>query len=270
MCELFGMSARMPATVTLSLGRFARQGGDEAPHRDGWGVAYYEEGDVRRLRGVDAAAESPWVAFLREQGLSSETVIAHVRKANEGRVALRNTHPFTRELDGRMHAFAHNGHLHGFQDALPLAGHWRPVGETDSEHAFCALLERLRPLWRDVELGGVPPLEARHAAVAGFAEALRALGPANFLYADGDALFAHADRRKWEDDGAVRPPGLHRLTRSCPLDPSSPIAGGGVRVEQGPQTVQLFASVPLTDEPWEPMAEGDLVAARAGELAAPG
>jgi glutamine amidotransferase len=266
MCELFGMSARVPAALTLSLDAFARHGGDLAPHRDGWGVAVYEEGDVRRLRGVDAAAESAWVRFLRERGVSTDVAIAHVRKANEGRVALRNTHPFTRELDGRMHVFAHNGHLHGVHDALDLGGYWRPVGETDSEHAFCALLERLRPLWRDVALGGVPPLEARRAVIAEFAGELRDLGPANFLYADGDALFAHAHRRKWEDDGLVRPPGLHALCRTCAVDPSARVTGGGVSVEAGPQSVQLFASVPLTDEAWQPLPEGTVVAARAGEL----
>ena len=38
MCELFAMSARQPATVSLSLEEFARHGGETARHRDGWGV----------------------------------------------------------------------------------------------------------------------------------------------------------------------------------------------------------------------------------------
>jgi glutamine amidotransferase len=54
---------------------------------------------------------------------------------------LENTHPFTRELWGRYWTFAHNGQLTGYK-RLPTGRH-RPVGDTDSEHAFCWLLDRL-------------------------------------------------------------------------------------------------------------------------------
>jgi hypothetical protein len=65
----------------------------------------------------------------------------------------------------------------------------------------------------------------------------------------------------------VRAPGLHALCRTCAVDPSARVSGGGVSVEAGPQSVQLFASVPLTDEPWQPLPEGTVVAARGGQLA---
>ena len=42
MCELFAMSSRVPASVGFSLEKLARHGGAEGPHRDGWGVAFYE------------------------------------------------------------------------------------------------------------------------------------------------------------------------------------------------------------------------------------
>ena len=44
MCELFAMSSRVPATVTFSLEEFARHGGLTAPHKDGWGIVYYDVG----------------------------------------------------------------------------------------------------------------------------------------------------------------------------------------------------------------------------------
>ena len=50
MCELFAMSSRHPATVTLSLSELLRHGGDTGPHADGWGIAYYEGGDARLVR----------------------------------------------------------------------------------------------------------------------------------------------------------------------------------------------------------------------------
>ena len=50
MCELFAMSSRAPATVTFSLEALSRHGGADGPHRDGWGVAFFEGGDARVLR----------------------------------------------------------------------------------------------------------------------------------------------------------------------------------------------------------------------------
>lgn len=54
MCELFAMSCREPAALTLSLDVLARHGGGAGPHRDGWGIAFYEGRDVHMLR--EAAA----------------------------------------------------------------------------------------------------------------------------------------------------------------------------------------------------------------------
>ena len=94
-------------------------------------------------------------------------------------MSLANTQPFMRELRGCSHVFAHNGDLAGIQvsEVLMLGTH-RPVGQTDSEHAFCALLERLRPLWK---MSSPPTVEARLSLLAAFAADLRELGPANFL-----------------------------------------------------------------------------------------
>ena len=47
-----------------------------------------------------------------------------------------------RELWGRYWIFAHNGNLTDF--APELDGSFVPVGLTDSERAFCWLLQRLR------------------------------------------------------------------------------------------------------------------------------
>ena len=109
-----------------------------------------------------------------------------------GERAYRNTQPFGRELAGRMHTFAHNGWLPGLSEAPRLrSSRFTPIGETDSEHAFCALLDRLQGAWRP---GEVPPLQTRMDVVAAFATELSTFGPANFLYSDSDALFAHGHR----------------------------------------------------------------------------
>lgn len=268
MCELFAMSARFPTTVQLSLDELTLHGGATGPHRDGWGVAFVHEGDAFVIREPDAASESACLAFLRKQERPSEQVLAHIRKATQGARLLRNTQPFMRELGGRAHLFAHNGMLTGIErDARFPARRFQPIGDTDSEHAFCALLERIARLGEGSR--ALPSLEARLAEVAAFAADLGTLGPANFLYCDGDAIFAHGHRRT-NDAGVVAPPGLHVLCRACneaAPDESPPLAGLSMP-KLREQQVALVASVPLSDEQWQPLAEGEVVVLREGKLVA--
>jgi len=262
MCELFAMSSLMPATLSFSLERLARRGGAEGPHRDGWGIAFYEGPDCLLLREPRPASESPLMRFMEQQGLRTSMALSHIRLATFGNRSLRNTQPFLRELGGRMHAFAHNGDL---PDLLAEPDDprvpYRPVGETDSERAFCGLLTRLAPLWRDAG-GGVPALAERLAVIDAHAAELRALGPANFLYADGDALFVHAHQRT-QLDGRLRPPGLYLLQRCC-WRSAPELADSGVELQSVRQDVALVASAPLTEELWQPLGEGDLIALSKG------
>jgi predicted glutamine amidotransferase len=262
MCELFALSARLPTTVRLSLDELARHGGETGPHRDGWGVGFMQGGDVLLVREPEPASESRLMGFLRQQHVRSSLVVAHIRRATQGEPMLRNTQPFTRELGGRTHLFAHNGMLPGIEaDGRFPARRFRRIGDTDSEFAFCALLERLAPLWE----GELPPLVDRLRVVAGFAAELRALGPANFLYTDGDVIFAHGHRRR-DESGEIRPPGLHVLCRKCSAsDDGLPVPGVAIETNHA-QEVALAASVPLTKEPWEALREGEIAILREGRL----
>ena len=133
-----------------------------------------------------------------------------------------------------------------------------------SEHAFCNLLARMAELW--LSDGRAPPLDHRLAVFAAFAEQARTLGSANFLYADGDYLFVQANQRT-QDDGSTRPPGLHILNRRCRA-PQETVSGGGVSVTSDTQVVTLLASVPLTDEEWQPLPKNTIFALSHGKIAA--
>ena len=98
--------------------------------------------------------------------------------------------------------------------------------------------------------------------MTGFAERLRLLGPFNFVYTDGDTLFVHSHRRT-QCDGEIRPPGLHLLVRSC-NEQAIDLSQSGIMMAPIAQELTLFASVPLTDEPWEPIAEGEVIAVKEG------
>lgn len=150
MCELLALSTSQSTRLTFSLHTLASRGGETGTTRDGRGVAFYQGADVSLFREPAAAGNSPLVRHLETEGPSTNLAISHIRHATQGSVQLSNTQPFVRELGGRTHVFAHNGDLTGIDRVHVLSmGPYRPVGQTDSERAFCALLERFRPLWAE-------------------------------------------------------------------------------------------------------------------------
>ncbi|MCG6868514.1 MAG: class II glutamine amidotransferase [Gammaproteobacteria bacterium] len=259
MCELFGMSARLPATVGFSLEEFARHGGATNNHEDGWGIAFFEGNDVQVIREAKPAARSAALRFIRTHAYRSKLVIAHLRYATEGEPRLHNTQPFFRELGGTMHAFAHNGDLKGIRQSGVLRGgrRFQPLGATDSEYAFCCLMQKMEPIWQGE---AYPTLEIREAVVRVFAEWIRDMGPANFIYSDGLAMFAHGHRREYGNGKGFRPPGLYCLRRCCDAPaPGVRLAGFSMEDVGDRQRVVLVASVPLSDEPWRPLEEGEIL-----------
>lgn len=263
MCELLAISSKKPATVSMSLDHFASHGSEASANKDGWGIVYYAEDDIRRFRDTGPAAASGWVKFVEKQELCSSLFMAHIRHANVGKVSLPNTHPFSRELGGSMHTFAHNGFLAnvGKNSAFTLQ-RFIPLGDTDSEWAFCVLLERLCSIW--MAEPRIPDLADRYRVVAAFARQARELGPANFIYCDGDTMFVHSDRRR-QADGEFREPGLWLRQQYCPGG-AEKISGGGLDIGSPKQQIVMAASVPLTDHDWEPMQAGSLVALKDGEI----
>lgn len=264
MCELFCLSSALPTTVSFSLERLARHGDLGQANVDGWGLAFFDERDVRLYKEPEPAGQSAWLTYIIERDLPCALALSHIRRASQGALSHANTQPFSRELAGRMHVFAHNGDLHGLGRVEDhRLKRFMPLGQTDSELAFCLLLEQMVGLWAQ---GRIPPLEARRAAVEAFARRMRAHGEANFLYSDGDALFAHGHRRL-PIDGRNREPGLWRLARACAVDPG-PLAARGLTLgEHGEgQHITMLASVPLTDEAWAPLAEGEVVVLHEGRL----
>jgi predicted glutamine amidotransferase len=264
MCELLAVSTSQPAQLSFSLRTLAARGGAKGSTHDGWGVAFYQGLDVALFREPLAAGDSALVRYLETEGPSTQLGISHIRHATRGGVAFANTQPFVRELGGRSHSFAHNGTLLQVEESLALASH-HPVGQTDSEHAFCALLARLQPLWARAK---PPSLDARLEVLSTYAADLRRLGTANFMYSDGDALFAHAHRRIHDGAERAEPPGLWLLERHCKPDEPTTTHEHGVAIEAEEHSALLIASVALNGEAWRPLAEGALVAVRAGRLLA--
>ena len=141
MCQLLGMNCNTPTDVTFSFTGFTQRAGHTGDHSDGWGIAFFEDKGVRHFVDHQRALDSPVADLIRRYPIRSCNVISHIRKATQGAVALQNCHPFVRELWGRYWVFAHNGDLKDFRPTLH--GSFHPVGATDSEHAFCWIMQEL-------------------------------------------------------------------------------------------------------------------------------
>jgi predicted glutamine amidotransferase len=145
MCQLLGLNCKNPTDATFSFSGFAQRAGVTDHHADGWGIAFFEGSEEDRgLRHfIDhlPASTSPVAELIRKYPIKSRNVISHIRKATQGVVSLENCHPFVRELWGRYWVFAHNGNLENY--APRMHGSFKPVGHTDSERAFCWLMQEM-------------------------------------------------------------------------------------------------------------------------------
>ena len=263
MCELFALSASAPVDIKLSLGELARHGDETGIHADGWGVAFLEGRDARVFREPQAAALSPWVKCLQDHPVRSDTAIAHIRHATLGAISLANTQPFGREWRGRAHVFAHNGHLGDFalRDWAACES-FMPIGEMDSEAAFCRLMHAFSS---SPAADAVDQPCAMLATFTSFARQMRDLGPANCILATNGLLLVHADRRT-QRPGVIEPPGLWILQRSCHADEPERLIGAGIDVSHSALQVTLVASVPLTQEGWQPLERGRTLAIGRGQV----
>ena len=186
MCQLLGMNCAQPTDITFSFTGFSARGGLTDHHADGFGIAFFEQKACRLFIDTQGACDSPMAQFIKRYPIKSKNIIAHIRKATQGEVLLENSHPFMRELWGRHWIFAHNGDLKGFNP--PLTGRYQPVGNTDSEYAFCYFLQELQQRFGTK----APELPRLFEAVQEIAAELTPFGTCNFLLSNGQALLAHA------------------------------------------------------------------------------
>lgn len=246
MCQLLGMNCNVPTDICFSFTGFCARGGLTDEHRDGWGIAFFEDEGCRVFLDYQPAAKSPVAELVKRYPIKSRNVIAHIRKATHGQVALQNCHPFMRELWGRYWIFAHNGDLKNFSPALH--GRFSPVGRTDSELAFCYLLEQLYAQFPN----GEPSATALYAAIAVLSREIATHGVFNFLLSNGTWQFAHCSTK------------LSYLVRQYPfyhahlVDEEISIDFSQVTTPQ--DRVAVIATVPLTDnEAWITLMPGELL-----------
>ncbi|OUS23692.1 class II glutamine amidotransferase [Gammaproteobacteria bacterium 45_16_T64] len=255
MCELLGMSANVPTDICFSFSGLMQRGGRTGPHKDGWGIAFFEGKGVREFKDVDASANSEIAKFVRNYPIKSHIVVSHIRQANSGKIALENTHPFSREMWGRPWVYAHNGQLKGIKKK-PLI-QYCPVGTTDSEHALCYLLDQLKLDYDNRPNAKKTFFKRMHEILT----QISVHGVFNVLLSDSEYLYCFCTTK------------LCWITRKAPFG-SAQLKDDDVTINFHDETtpndiVSVVATAPLTtNEEWNIMEPGELVVFKAGEVVA--
>ncbi|WNC73894.1 class II glutamine amidotransferase [Thalassotalea psychrophila] len=255
MCELLAMSANVPTDICFSFAGLMQRGGNTGPHKDGWGITFYEGKGCRTFKDPKPSFDSEIAKLVTNYPIKSVAVVCHIRQANAGPVSLENTHPFTRELWGRNFTYAHNGQLANHKQILKTHK-LLSIGITDSEQAFVWILEQLRIKFGDNRPGS----EALYNYLASLCELIDALGVFNLILSDGEFIFAYCSNN------------LHWITRRAPFGPAK-LIDTDVAIDFKKETtehdvVTVIATQPLTaDETWSKLHAGDWLAFEYGEIA---
>jgi predicted glutamine amidotransferase len=247
MCQLLGMNGNTPTDIVFSFTGFCTRAEE---HKDGFGIAFFEGSGVRLFVDAQSARNSPVADMVRRYPIRSDNIIAHIRKATQGRIALENTHPFQRELWGRYWVFAHNGDLKHFSPRLHAS--FRPVGSTDSELAFCWLMQELSKA--HASLPSIPELTT---TLRELVPSIASHGTFNFMLSNGEALWAHCATK------------LCYIVRQHPFRQArlqdDDISVNFAELTTPSDRVAVVVTEPLTrDEEWTMFAPGELKVFAAG------
>lgn len=250
------MSANTPTDLCFSFTGLTRRGGETGPHKDGWGIAFYEGKGVRLFHDPESCATSKIAEFVAKLPIKSKNAICHIRQANVGKVNLANTHPFTRELWGQYWVFAHNGQIEDF--SISKKGLYEPVGNTDSEQVFCDLLNHIHEnVPREAEL------DILTQSIVTKSQEYAQQGVFNCLLGNGEWLFTFCSTK------------LASITRKAPFGPAR-LKDTELTVDFASKTtptdiVSVIATEPLThNEAWDVYQPGEWKLWQQGEIIALG
>lgn len=156
---------------------------------DGWGLGYYPGGEPSAsvLKEPAPSRGSIRGELVKAwEHLESSIFVLHVRTATWGPNTDANTQPFARAWGGRDWMIGHAGSLVSVLEE-PLDPRFEPIGATDTERVFCALLGRIAGQgWRSLA-------EADTALLHAWLLELNAYGSLDLVLCDGRHLVAYAD-----------------------------------------------------------------------------
>lgn len=229
MCELFGVSARDDFYANNYLKAFYAHS-DFHPH--GWGLACVSRNGALIEKESVKASDSNYLKERLSQPVSERLLLAHIRYATIGNVEYKNCHPFTgKDCTGWRWTLIHNGTIFDYPALYPYLKAQR--GDTDSERIFLYLLDRLNEATR--QKGARLHFEERFRLFDEIVCDMAKGNKLNLIFTDGKYLYVHTNCRGT----------LHYLEKN---------------------NVVIVSTQPLSDENWQPVPFGRLLAFTKGKL----
>lgn len=261
MCELMGISFVKPVVANVTIQAFSLRSQDNA---DGWGLAWYPDRSIAMVKQPVRWSVQHTKFLEHYPGLLSSIYVAHVRQRTTGSTPTHaDTHPFSRELNGREYCFAHNGTLTGAFWDRPL-GRYKPIGATDSEYLFCLLLAELDSFSKVMDevaevQNDIPHANGKHITnqhwkrLHQFLNRMNDYGRLNCILSDGERLLVYHDKNGWKSLTS-RQVFLHQ-------DSEQTFGDATVAVNLQAQPVNhgvIVATNPLSIEGWERLLPGEM------------
>ena len=254
MCELLGLCFNQAVRPYLSFKGFRTR---SETNPDGWGIGFYPDTSAQVIKEPLEAEESLLSDFIENYPkIKSEIFISHVRLNSVSEPAFMNTHPFERELNGKEYIFAHNGTLSNYKENFKKSN-FRTVGKTDSEAAFCHLMNKIKD--KNVESWN----KSCFKWLLNEIQYINSYGKFNCLFSDGEYLFCYYDMNGYK--------GLYHLHRSAPYSHTH-LSDEHYDIHLKKQETSekegyIIATRPLTNEKWHSFKPGELKVFKNGKLA---
>lgn len=229
MCELLGFSSARKMQVNAYLKEFAAH---SVRHPHGWGLAVFYGNAVSLEKEPIPAYQSGYLRERLRHRLEVTDMIAHIRLATRGTMDFENCHPFVmRDGSDRTWTLAHNGTIFN----CPVMERYvhTQEGHTDSERILCHIIARVDR--QQAALGRALTAPERFALMDSVVCEVAPHNKLNLLVYDSELLYVHTNYanslycKKWGD-------------------------------------AAMFATVPLDQGDWEPVAFTRLLAYKAGQL----
>ncbi len=177
MCRMMGVISNRLESVEDWIEPLVHQSryGNKNPHGDGYGIAFFENGQLHTRREVAPIWERK-TDFSTDAG---KILILHTRKASKGSINLNNVHPFTATTDDHSFVFCHNGTVFDIDKLRPSK---KPEYDDSSDsRIFFELFLNQYDLMGDF-------VEAVRTTVSDIASTCSSITSMNALFSDGKRL----------------------------------------------------------------------------------
>lgn len=229
MCEIFGLSSQSDFEANEYLKIFYSH---STHHPHGWGLACISRNGALIEKESMAAYKSNYLKERLSQPVASRIMLAHIRYATIGNVEYKNCHPFTgKDNTGRRWTLIHNGTIFDYPPLNPYIQ--RQMGDTDSERVFLHILDSLNTAQK--EKGSRLAFEERFELFDNIICGMAKGNKLNLLFSDGKYLYAHTNCKGT----------LYYLKKN---------------------NTTMIATVPLSEEAWQPLPFTRLTAFYNGKL----